>query len=136
MQHSREICNLFRKNPIGSWPIFSFMRNGNGTYSCIFPCIHDIPGEYFSSSRYLRQGRVRCIQDQPDSCCLLRKFFLICGFSIFCYRIRKCTEMEIITAHNLNGMCSIRKSGKPRVLMATAFARYYNGTCCSATEDV
>ena len=33
--------------------------------------------------------------------------------------------MEIITAHNLNGMCSIRKSGKPRVLMATAFARYY-----------
>ena len=67
---------------------------------------------------------VRYIQDQPGSCCLLWKFFLICGFSIFCYRIRKCTEMEIITAHNLNDMCSIRKSGKPRVLMATAFARY------------
>ena len=64
---------------------------------------------------------VRYIQDQPGSCCLLRKFFLICGFSIFCYRIRKCTEMEIITAHNLNGMCSIRKSGKPRVLISLSF---------------
>lgn len=68
---------------------------------------------------------VRCIQDQPGSCCLLWKFFLVCGFSIFCHRIWKCTEMEIITAHNLNGMCSIRKNGKPRILMATAFARYY-----------
>ena len=101
------------------------MRNGNGTYSCIFPCIHDIPVNIFRPAGISAKACVRYIQDQPGSCCLLWKFFLICGFSIFCYRIRKCTEMEIITAHNLNGMCSIRKSGKPRVLMATAFARYY-----------
>ena len=68
---------------------------------------------------------VCCIQDQPGSCRLLRKFFLICGFSIFCHRIWKRTEMEIITAYNLNGMCSIWKNGKSRILMATAFARYY-----------
>ena len=49
---------------------------------------------------------VCCIQDQPGSCRMLRKFFLICGFSIFCHRIWKRTEMEIITAYNLNGMCS------------------------------
>ena len=68
---------------------------------------------------------VCCIQNQPGSCRMLRKFFLICGFSIFCHRIWKRTEMEIITAYNLNGMCSIRKNGKPRVLMATTFAWYY-----------
>ena len=35
---------------------------------------------------------VCCIQDQPGSCRLLRKFFLICGFSIFCHRIWKRTH--------------------------------------------
>ena len=65
------------------------------------------------------------IQHQPGTGGFFRKLLFICSFPILFHGIRQGTEMEIITAYNLNGMCSIGKNGKSRVLMAAALTRYH-----------